>query len=131
MDLQLLVVEVPPGDRTIAYIFPQQHVQCPDDMSHHTVPYHNDFFESAEDLTYLFSRKPAHITAAWDERCIEADATTARVCIEKGIPCWAQRREGHMKIKGGDLTGCVVAIVVVCEGIDDVWYSLYEILWWP
>ena len=98
MDLQLLVVEVPPCHSTIAYILPQQNIQRPDDVSHHTVPYHNDFFESAEDLTDLLSREPAHIAAAWNERRVEADAATARVCIEKGISCWAQRREGHMKV---------------------------------
>lgn len=65
-------------------------------MSHHTVSHHNDFLESAEDLTDLFCREPPYVAAAWDERSIEADTTAAGIGIEEGGSIRAERSEREM-----------------------------------
>jgi hypothetical protein len=49
--VQFLLIKIPVRDCTIAKIFAEQDIQCPDDVSHHTITDHNDALEARENLT--------------------------------------------------------------------------------
>ena len=97
-------------------------------MPHHAVTNHNHPFESAKDLANLFSREPPHIAATRDEGCVKANAATAGEGIEEGRSSRAEGRERDVEVERGDLAGAVIAIIVVCKGVDGIGETVGRVL---
>ena len=91
-------------------------------MAHHTIAYYDDLFETAQDLTDLFGRKPAHVAASRQVGRVIADTTTRGHCRKHRLTIMAERGEWRVEIQRGDVAG--IAILVVSKSVDRVRHTV-------
>ena len=117
-DLPFLGREVPVSDSPIAKILARENVDTTYDMAHHTVAYHDDLLEAAQDFTDFFRRKPTHVAASRHVGGVIANTTTRGHRRKHRLTIVAERSEWRVEIHRGDVAG--ITILVVGKGVDCV-----------